>query len=537
MNKKMNNKWILLMATALLMIVAVSSIAIFPVAAQSATRTLPSSVAAGGTVEVGIAAADYGMAGQVIETLPAGFDYVSSSLSESAVAQVGQGVTFTLFGETSFTYTVTASSTPGTHTFSGILKDFDKNEYVVGGNTGIVVGGVVPTATRTLPSPVAPGGTVEVGIAAADYGMAGQVIETLPAGFDYVSSSLSPTAVAQDGQEVTFTLFGEASFTYTVTASSTPGTYTFSGILKDFDKNEYVVGGDKNIVVTPPVVLTSITVSPSTKMLYVGYTQQFTATAKDQSGNVMAGIIIAWTSSDTTVGTIGATGLFTANAVGTTTITATNGSISGTASVTVSRRPSGGGRVSTISTTGYSGKSSDGKASVTIPKGTTANDAAGEALRRGDVSVISRTALPAAAPSGVSYVGYAYNFGPTGATFNPAIEISIEFDLTKFEGKTPVIYVYEAGAWKALETTVVGNKATAKVTHFSTFVLFAAAPTVEPTTAPTTAPTAIPTAAPTAAEPEQEPDDERPWGWIIGIIIAVIIVGAAAYYFYTKKKA
>ena len=46
-----------------------------------------------------------------------------------------------------------------------------------------------------------------------------------------------------------------------------------------------------------------------------------------------------------------------------------------------------------------------------------------------------------------------------------------------------MIYVYEAGAWKALDTTVVGNKATAMVTHFSTFVRFAekVAPTVAPT--------------------------------------------------------
>jgi len=70
---------------------------------------------------------------------------------------------------------------------------------------------------------------------------------------------------------------------------------------------------------------------------------------------------------------------------------------------------------------------------------------------------------------------YAYNFGPAGATFSKPVEISITFDSAKFEfeGKTPVIYTYEAGAWKALATTVAGNKATAKVTHFSTFVLFA----------------------------------------------------------------
>jgi len=54
-----------------------------------------------------------------------------------------------------------------------------------------------------------------------------------------------------------------------------------------------------------------------------------------------------------------------------------------------------------------------------------------------------------------------------------------------------VIYTYEAGGWKALDTKVVGNKATAMVDHFSTFVLFAA-PEVKPTETPTATPTATP---------------------------------------------
>lgn len=37
-----------------------------------------------------------------------------------------------------------------------------------------------------------------------------------------------------------------------------------------------------------------------------------------------------------------------------------------------------------------------------------------------------------------------------------------------------MIYTYGAGAWTALDTTVVGNKATAMDEHFSVFVLFAA---------------------------------------------------------------
>ena len=98
-------------------------------------------------------------------------------------------------------------------------------------------------------------------------------------------------------------------------------------------------------VVTP--VLTTITVSPSTAALSIGDTPVFTATALDQNDLPMEGINITWTSSDMAVGTVspenvitGADGtvttIFTAIAVGTAMVNATNGSVSGSADVTVS---------------------------------------------------------------------------------------------------------------------------------------------------------------------------------------------------------
>ncbi|CAD6494936.1 MAG: Bacterial Ig-like domain (group 2) [Candidatus Argoarchaeum ethanivorans] len=89
------------------------------------------------------------------------------------------------------------------------------------------------------------------------------------------------------------------------------------------------------IVIPPPPVLTSIEVSPQTATLNITETQQFTTTAKDQYGNTMPGIIFTWSSSNTATGVINQNGLFTANAPGTTTVKAANGSINGTASVVV----------------------------------------------------------------------------------------------------------------------------------------------------------------------------------------------------------
>ena len=212
------------------------------------------SVAPGGTMVVTITAADYGQAGGVTETLPSGFAYVSSNLDEGQVSINDQEVRFTLQGESSFRYTVTASSLSGPYRFSGTLRDFERMDYAVGGETSVTVqsrtGTLRPSVTRSFAdSAVALGGEVVVTIMASNYGQGGGVTETLPEGFDYVSSSLDPSQVNVNGQEIRFTLQDETSFTYTVTAPSTPGSYTFSGMLRDFDRRDHTVRGDSMVAV------------------------------------------------------------------------------------------------------------------------------------------------------------------------------------------------------------------------------------------------------------------------------------------------
>ena len=112
----------------------------------------------------------------------------------------------------------------------------------------------VATATRSFSTAtVAPGRQVIVTITAAEYGDAGKVVETLPPGFVYVSSSLSEgqaTVTGQEVQEVTFALTGETSFTYTATASSSEGPHTFSGTVRDSEGNEYPAVGDDTVSVS-----------------------------------------------------------------------------------------------------------------------------------------------------------------------------------------------------------------------------------------------------------------------------------------------
>src|SRR5258708_1738568 len=69
-------------------------------------------------------------------------------------------------------------------------------------------------------------------------------------------------------------------------------------------------------------VVATITVSPSAPSVAVNATQQFTATAKDASGNTVTGVTFTWASSATNVATIDSSGLAAGVAGGTTQITA-----------------------------------------------------------------------------------------------------------------------------------------------------------------------------------------------------------------------
>jgi len=83
-------------------------------------------------------------------------------------------------------------------------------------------------------------------------------------------------------------------------------------------------------------VLTTIEVSPETATMAAGATQQFAATAKDQAGNKIYDVALTWSSSNETVGTVNATGFFTALEAGTATVTAAAEDAAGTAQVTAS---------------------------------------------------------------------------------------------------------------------------------------------------------------------------------------------------------
>ena len=123
------------LVSALAAIVLVLVIAI-PVLASpaTATRTLPASVASGAEFDVAIEASGCGIFGQVVETLPDGFTYLSCTPSDIGVEEVGNTVKFTFFADAkSFTYRVEAPTVATTTicTFQGEVMDEDRISYPI----------------------------------------------------------------------------------------------------------------------------------------------------------------------------------------------------------------------------------------------------------------------------------------------------------------------------------------------------------------------------------------------------------------------
>ena len=118
-----------------------------------------------------------------------------------------------------------------------------------------------------------------------------------------------------------------------VASSLVAGTATITATLTG-------VSGTATLTVGAPL-LSSIMIAPSSASIEVGATQAFTVTAVYQNGTT-APVVGAWTSSDTSVATIPATGrraLATAVAAGTTTITVTFQGQTDTALLTVTAVP------------------------------------------------------------------------------------------------------------------------------------------------------------------------------------------------------
>ena len=177
-------------------------------------------------------------------------------------------------------------------------------------------------------------------------------VRAAPAGTLNISGSITPSA---SGSGASLTLSGPV--TGTTTASGT-GTYSFQSLLN----GSYTVTPSKpGVVFAPPSqlvtlngangtanftasTLQSIAVTPATPTIQAGLTQQFVATGtySDASTHDVTSQV-TWSSSNNSVASVNASGLATAIAGGSTSISASLGigetAISGSASLTVQATP------------------------------------------------------------------------------------------------------------------------------------------------------------------------------------------------------
>ena len=116
---------------------------------HSARRQFSSAwVKPGGELTVTVTATNYGALGLVVETLPEGFRYAGSELSEAAVEVHGRTISVVLIGESRVTYRVTAPSEEGRYEFSGVIKNVSREERALGGSRSVRVG-PPPTSVPT----------------------------------------------------------------------------------------------------------------------------------------------------------------------------------------------------------------------------------------------------------------------------------------------------------------------------------------------------------------------------------------------------
>ena len=116
-------------------------------------------------------------------------------------------------------------------------------------------------------------------------------------------------------------------------AASAPGQYKV--IAADHSSN----ASDTATVTVIPVPVASVSVSPPSASVLVGGTVSLVATTLDSAGGVLTGRAVTWSSSNTGIATVNGSGVVTALAPGSSTMTATSEGKSGTASVAVSSVP------------------------------------------------------------------------------------------------------------------------------------------------------------------------------------------------------
>ena len=149
------------------------------------------------------------------------------------------------------------------------------------------------------------------------------------------TAQLAATVLDQNGQAMQGRSVTWASSAPAVATVNASGLVTAVGVgSATITATSGSATGTASVTVTQEAA--SVEVTPvSVEFTALGDTVRLTATVLDANGSAVAGAVVAWSSGDSAVATVNASGLVTAVGSGATTVTAESGGATGTANVTV----------------------------------------------------------------------------------------------------------------------------------------------------------------------------------------------------------
>jgi uncharacterized protein YjdB len=201
--------------------------------------------------------------------------------------------------------------------------------------------------------------------------------------------------------------------------------------------------GSAGVTVTA-VPVASVAVQPTTQNLFVGQTAVLSATVTDANGTVVTDRPITWASSNTLVASVSPTGVLTAVAPGSATITASAGGKSGAATVVVTLVPVGSVTVVPATKTLVAGTTTTLTTTVKDANGTIVTDRLVAWTSSNDlVATVSATGVVTAVSVGAATIA-AISEGKSGTstitvTAVPVASVSLPATMTLVAGQTATL--------------------------------------------------------------------------------------------------
>jgi len=211
-----------------------------------------------------------------------------------------------------------------------------------------VAGSYTVTATATSPSTAASGSAV-----VKNPGPVSQIVLNPTTAFAVVGGTVQFTSYGKrrNGDSVAVSVVyaatgGSVSATGVYTAGQSPGSYP---VIASQSRGTLA---DTALVSISAVPVASVTVSPAAASLTAGQTVQLAAVTRDSAGDVLTGRTVTWTTTNSGVATVSATGLVAGVATGSASVTANSEGKSSTAAVTVTSSVTNPGTVTDLAVVG-----------------------------------------------------------------------------------------------------------------------------------------------------------------------------------------